>query len=156
MATYTSFVDGTFNLGTDTSISIIDNDTGAPISLAGRMVTYKADPKITVVTSTPIDNGGYVQHRTPYNGWTGTITIDRAQGDLDLLQSQMEINYYQQGLQKYFTIIETTRNVNNNTTDIYNYNYCVMNMQTSGERKKDSAIVITLTFEAQSKVLVQV
>lgn len=150
--TYTNFVDGTFNLGTDKTVQIIDNDTGAPINLGGRLITFKSDPKVTTVTSNPIDNFGYSQHRYAYDGWTGTITIDRAQGDFDALQALMEQNYHQQGEQKYFTIIETTFNANDGSTDVYQYIYCVLNMTTAGEWKKDSVVAITLSFEAQQRV----
>jgi len=152
VATYQGFVDGTFNLGTDTSITIIDDDTGAPISLAGRLTTYKPDPKVTVVVSDPIDNGGLSQHRTAYHGWTIALSIDRATGDIDSLQAETEVNYYKQGLQKYFTIVEVTRDVNNGTIDTYTYLYCVLNLQTSGERKKDSNIVINMQFDSQQRV----
>lgn len=152
MASFQNFVDGTFNLGTDTSITIIDNDTKAPISLAGRMVTYKPDPKMTVVVSDPIDNGGLTQHRTTYHGWTVAITIDRATGDIDSLQALQESNYYAKGLQKYFTLVERTRDVNTGVVDIYTYLYGVMNLTTSGERKKDSNIVINMTLDFQQRV----
>ena len=147
-----NFVDGTFNLGTDTTVQIIDNDTNAPISLSGRLVTYKPDPKITTVQSTPIDNSGYVQHRTVPMGWGGTLTIDRAQGDLDSLQAEMEANWYNSGAQKYFTIVESTRNQNNQSTDVYTYLYTVLNMETSGERKAADKILVTLKWEAQQRV----
>lgn len=152
---FQNYADGTFNVGTDTFITIVDNDTQAPISLAGRTVTYKADPKTTLVTSDPIDNGGLTQHRIVYHGWTGTLTIDRAQGDLDSLQALMELNYYQKGLQKYFTIMESTRNQNNGKTDIYQFPLSVMTMQTSGERKKDSTVVVTLNWDSQQRLQIQ-
>jgi hypothetical protein len=80
------------------------------------------------------------------------MAIDRAQGDLDSLQAEMEANYYKQGLQKYFTIVEITRDVNNGTVDSYQYLYVVLNMESSGERKADSTISITLKWDAQQKI----
>jgi|HubBroStandDraft_6_1064221.scaffolds.fasta_scaffold533481_2 hypothetical protein len=148
----TNFVDGTYNLGTDISITVLDNDTNAPISLAGRLVSFKADPKIAEVISTPIDNSGYVQHRTVPQGWTGTITIDRAQGDLDSLQALMESNFYATGAQKYFTIGQSTRNQNNKQVDSYNFLFCTMNMETSGEYKAADKVVVTLKFSAQQRI----
>lgn len=152
MSAYQNYVDGTFNLGTDRSITVIDNDTNAPISLGGRLVSFKSDPKITTVVSNPIDNSGYSQHRNAYDGWTGTLIIDRAQGDFDALQAEMEQNYHLQGLQKYFTIVEMTRNQNDDSVDIYKYLFCTMNMQTAGDWKKDAAVPITLMFESQQRV----
>ena len=152
MSTYQPYVDGTFNLGTDKSITIIDNDTNAPISLGGRLVSFKADPKLEDVESAPIDNGGYTQNRTPYKGWTGTIMIDRAQGDFDALQALMESNYYTTGAQKYFTIIDRTFNQNNKSTDIYNFLYTTVNMETSGDWKNAAKVEVTLKFKAQQRV----
>jgi hypothetical protein len=152
MANVNNFVDGTYNLGTDVSVRVIDNDTNAPISLAGRLVSFKADPKITYVNSTPVDNGGFVQHRSVPQGWTGTIRIDRAQGDLDSLQAFKEQLFYTQGREKYFTIVHETRNQNNNQTDRYAYLFSAMNMDTSGEYKAADKVEITLTFHAQQRV----
>lgn len=149
---YRNYVDGTFNLGTDKSVTVIDNDANAPVNLGGRLISFKSDPKVTKVVSNPIDNSGYSQHRDAYDGWTGTIVIDRAQGDWDALQAEMEANYHAQGLQKYFTIVETTRNQNDSSVNVYQYLFCTINMTTAGEWKKDSAVQITLAFESQQRV----
>lgn len=151
MANY-NFVDGTFNLGTDLSVSVIDNDTNAPISLAGRLVSFKADPHTAWVKSLPIDNQGLPQHRTTPQGWSISMSIDRAQGDLDSLQALMESNFFTQGKQKYFTVGQNTRNQNNSQVDSYNFLYCAGSLETSGDYKNADKVVVTLKFEAQQRV----
>lgn len=145
------FVDGVFNLGTDLSVSVVDNDTNLPISLAGRLITFKADPKTAYVASLPIDNLGLPQHRTVPQGWTITMSIERYQGDLDSLQALMESNFYNQGKQKYFTVSQQTRNQNNSQVDTYNFLYCAGSMETSGEYKNADKVLVNFKFECQQR-----
>lgn len=147
-----NFSQGVFNIGTDKSIVVIDNSTGLPISLGGRVTDIETTSKMTTITSLPIDNRGYAQHRYAYNGWTGTITVDRSNGDADALQALQEANYHAGGAQKYYTVTETIRNSADGTVDVYQYNYCVISLPSSGAWRKDASVPLRLSFEAQERV----
>lgn len=146
-----NFSQGFFNIGTDRTIQVIQNSTNQPINLGGRITDIEATSKMTTITSNPIDNQGYAQHRYSYEGWTGTITIDRANGFSDALQAFQEANYHQGGQQNYFTILETTNNPNG-TQDSFQYNYCVIKLPTTGQSRRDQTISLRLEFDAQERV----
>ncbi len=150
-----NFVAGTFNIGTDKSIVIIDNDTGAPIDLGGHVIDFTSQPKHKTITSDPIDAQGYSQHRLTYDGWSGTVTVYRANGGAEALEALMEANYHNGGTQKYFTITETIRNQYDGSVNIFQYIYAVMMLQDAGTWKKDAAVPIRVQFEAQGRTQLQ-
>jgi hypothetical protein len=153
MANVSAVLKGTFNLGTDKSVSIINNSTGQPIDIGGRLTSFKADPKIKNITSEPIDNAGFNQMRQAYDGWTGTLEVDRSTGAFDILNATLEANYHNQQPQTYFTIYEKTYNSENGSFTTATYTYCLLELTTSGTFKKDDRVAITIKFEAQQRLV---
>lgn len=151
----TNLIAGTFNVGTDKSIVVIDNDTGAPISLGGRIIDITSAPKAKLIESHPIDNDGYSQFRESFDGWDGTLTMDRSNGSLDTLQALKEANYHATGAQKFFTITETIRNQADSSINIFQYNYAVLMLEDSGSWKKDATVPVRAKFHAQDRVQLQ-
>ena len=153
MATTNNYVKGTFNIGTDLSVTVTNNSTGQPIDLGGRLTSFKADPKIKNIVSEPIDNSGYNQTRQAYDGWTGTLEIDRATGAFELLVSNLEAAYHSQQPQTYFTITTTSFNSENSGYTTCVYNYCILEATTTGTWKKDDRVSVSIKFEAQNRVV---
>lgn len=138
---------GTFNLGTDLSVTVISNNTGQPIALGGRLVEFDAKPDIKDVESDPIDNQFYTTIRQVYGKWTGSLKVDRATGDLDILMSQQEANYHAGGPQSYYTI---TALVNNSEpgyapTQLI-FNQCTIKLTTMGTWNKNDKVSVTVDF----------
>lgn len=146
MGTYT-----TFNKGTDRSIILIDNDTNAPVDLGGRIIDVEGSPKVTNITSSAIDDT-YTRHVQDRDGWSGTITVDRATGALDRLEAEQEARYHANLPQKYYTIQETTRNQADGSVDKFQYRECVIHLQRAGNSRKGSTIQPVIAFEAAEKV----
>lgn len=153
MAVVNASLKGTFNLGTDKTVTITNNSTGQPIDLGGRMTSFKADPKIKNITSEPIDNAGYNQMRQAYDGWTITMEVDRSTGAFDLLNYQLESAYHSQQPQTYFTITESTFNSENQAYTTAVYNYCLLELTTSGQFKKDDRVSVTIKAESQLRTV---
>lgn len=142
---------GTFNIGTNCSIVMIDNDTNQPIDL-GLVTEFSAEPEQSTITSKPISNKGYNQYVEEFNGWKGTITVDRRNGALDAVQALQELNYHNGLAQKYFTIVVTVQNVNyDGTTDVLQFNFCTVKIG-GGRYSKDSAVPVSITFSTQDRV----
>lgn len=148
----TNYVRGTFNIGTNlASISVIDNDTGQAIDI-GLVTEFTADEQVQEVTSRPITNRGYNQTVQEFNGWTGSMMIDRRNGALTDLMALMEQNYHDGQPQKYFTIVCTIQNTNfDGSTDTYQFNYCTLRTN-FGTWRKDQAVQQKVTFTAQDMV----
>jgi hypothetical protein len=150
-----NFINGTFNIGTDMSVTVIDNSTGAPIDLGGELVEFSADQTVNVITSEPISNRGFEQDRLEYKGWTGKIMIDRATGAIEKLQMAMEADYHARNPQRTFTITQTVFNPKDQSTDIFQYQYCVMHMTKGAPYKKGQKVDIELSFKAQQGIVIQ-
>lgn len=145
------FDTGTFNIGTDKSIVVIDNNTGQPIDLGGRVIDFKSDPKTTLITSMPIDNQGYDQHRLAYGGWTGSIMVDRNDSSADAIEAANEVGYHQGSTQQYYTITETITNADQSQS-VFQYNGVIMWLQSSGSWRKDQKVELTWQFESIQRV----
>jgi hypothetical protein len=141
---------GVFNLGTDRSIKIIDNNTSQAISFGGKYTNLTSKPKKKLVESNALDT--YSDFRTTWDGHEGTITIDRANSDLERLMVQLEREYHQTGTEHFFTVQTTTYNQSTDSTEKFQYNYAVLMPDDDGDWKKDSTVPVKLTFHAREKV----
>src|SRR3979490_1780048 len=94
---------GSFVLGTDLSLSITNNQTGGIVLLDGRLTNFTQKCDDAPIKSEPTDNGGLAEFRVVWNGWSGTIEVDRAAGDFDALFAFMEANYFAGGDQSFFS-----------------------------------------------------
>jgi len=137
---------GTFNFGTDTSITIVDQTTGLPIDVGGRVMDWDPSPIDTLVESKGIADGGKVIRRVAYDGWKATLKFDRAVGNMDRLQSALEAGYYGGGGQRYFSVTEKTRNSEDGSVDVRLFKNCTMQVSSGGPRQKAALVSYTLTF----------
>ena len=148
MATFSN--QGSFNQGIQRSITLIDN-TGAPVPYGGDLISFTSKPDVVKVKIKPIDNGGYQKNEYNYEGWSGSFTVARNNGQLDQLQAAQEVAFHNGQGQIYYTIDEVTLN-NGAPTNVYQYIGCAINMESAGDWKMDSAVDITVSFEAQARV----
>jgi hypothetical protein len=145
---------GTFLVGTDLSISITANATGAQVLLDGKRTNFTQKADDTLLKSEVIDNGGLPDHRVIPNGWSGTIDVDRASGDFDALFAFLESNYYAGGAQQYFTITVATPNKRTGGTDQYQYQGVVFHGYDPGTYTKTTITKVTVNWAAQQRTAV--
>lgn len=142
-----------FNVGTDLSLTIVNNQTGAIVRLDGKKTDYDPSDKSKLIESTPIDNGGVPDHRVVYGGWQGTITVDKASGDFERLYAFMEAQYYLGAPQSYFTVIETQRSpVPGGASLRFQYTNVVFHQYKSGPWAKETKTQAKCEFAAAMKV----
>lgn len=141
---------GGFNTGIQRSWQIFDNSTGLAVDFGGDVLDLEATPIHKDITVEPISTKGYNKFKRARQGWTGTITIARNDGAVDQLEAIQEQLYHQGGVQKYFTILETTTN-DDGTIDKMQYTGAELYMTTSGMAKQDAAIEPKLGFRAQAR-----
>jgi hypothetical protein len=146
---------GTFNVGTDHSLVITNNQTGAVVRLDGRRTSFSADPKEKVLTSEPVDNGGLTDNRVLANGWSGTIEVDRATDDFSALYAFMEANYYQGGKQQFFTIRSTEPNADQSRVNVYQFTRVAFHGYKPGTWTKENMVKVSVQFQSQQRLKIQ-
>jgi hypothetical protein len=99
----------TFNIGTDLSLTIKDNTTGATVLLDGKKTSFNIRSKDHMIQSSPIDSGGVPDHRNIPAGWSGSIEVDRQNDGFTALMVALEQAYFAGGQQRYFTITLTVQ-----------------------------------------------
>ena len=105
-----SFLSG-FSIGTDLSISIIQDQSGQIIVLEGRLTSQEESADDILIKTQPIDNGGLPDFQVLPDGWTGTLEWDRQNDVFSAYMAALELGRYQGGLQVTHSITSTKRNV---------------------------------------------
>jgi hypothetical protein len=152
---FTTTFTNTFNVGTDLSLTITRNDTGAAVTLDGKKTDFRSKAKDRLIESQPIDNGGVPDHRVVAGGWSGSIAVDRATDDFAALFAFLEANYYAGGGQVYFTIVSTEPNANKSKTSRYLYSNCVFHGYDPGSWTKEAKVSATIDFDCAQRTKVQ-
>lgn len=147
-----SFVN-TFNSGTDQSITIINNQTGASVQLDGKRSMMKMSAEDELLKSEVIDNGGIPDHRVLANGWAGSIEVDKQSSNFASLFGFLEANYYEGGAQQYFTVMETIRSpLPNGPTERWMYVDVVFHKFQPGQWQKKQITKATVDVAAAQRV----
>ena len=142
-----------FSVGTDQSISIISqSNPSAPVVLDGKRGMMEMNSKDTLLESDVIDNGGVVDHRVIYEGWTGSIEVEKQSQNFSVLEKFLEANYYTGGPQQYFTIVETIRLPGNSGTEVNTYVDCVFQGYKPGTWSKKAITKARIEIAAAQRV----
>jgi hypothetical protein len=102
-----AIIPGSFNLGPDHSITIINTSTNAPVTLDGLRSRFTSKYDDELVKNSTIDLGGQVFGIRVPGGASGSIVVERASGDFDELMQELDAAYYDGAPHTFFTIIET-------------------------------------------------
>lgn len=148
------FDNSAYNIGTDfVSLVIIDNSTGLPIDLGGRLVSFDDKPDVSISKSEGIDNGGKVFKRRIPEGVTGTIVIDRRNDNWEAVEADMDNKFYTNGENRTFTVTASKRDADTGTIKSYQYRGAILySQQGASWRKATTPVQIHLTMEAVEKV----
>jgi len=144
---------GAFITGTLQSIVIIDDQSKAQVQLDGkrRMMEIKLDDEL--VTSAPIDGGGVVNHQRIPRGCSGTIEVEKANGNFFAIMKQLDQLFYNLQPGRTFTIVETINpptvggSVEQNT-----YIGCVFHNYQSGQYTRAAITTPRLEFNGSMAV----
>lgn len=148
------FDNSAYNIGTDfVSLVIIDNTTGLPVDLGGRLVSFDDKPEVSVSKSDGIDNGGKIYKRRIPEGFTGTIVIDRRNDSWEAVEADMDLKFYDNGENRTFTITATKRDADTRALKTYQYTGAILYSQAGANwRKSTTPVQIHITMEAVEKL----
>lgn len=142
---------GSFLVGTDLSLTIMNNNSGGPTILDGRQTRFTQKAEDHLIKIEPIDNGGLPDHRVLANGWTGTIEVERQSSDFDALYAALESAYYAGADQTYFTMTASIANKRTGGYDRFQFLNVVFHGYDPGEYQKTSNTKVTIQWAAQQR-----
>ena len=140
---------GPFNTGRDVSIDVAGPNGIITLSL---IIDFQSRQMVTKLKSAGLD--GKTKYYNVPDGWSGSISIDRANTALDDLISAYETAYYQGQSFVTGTITETIQEVNG-TISQFRFDGCVFECPDAGNWRKDSNVTVKLDFEASSRTRIQ-
>ena len=146
------YTGSSFNVGTDTSITITNNSTGQQVAIGGKRDTIKVAPKNTVEMTDGIDDGGRVYHRVIPGGGTGTLTVDRYNGDFEKFIKFCDASFYAGQGQVECTIVQTSNNLFDGSQTVDTYTHCVLEMPDFGTWARTKRVTQTITFYYTEKL----
>lgn len=148
---FTQFGSG-FNIGTDQSIVITNQQDFSNVILDGKRGMMEMTAKDTLLESDVMDNGGIVDSRVISEGYTGTIEVEKQSQNFSQLVKFLDANYYNGGFQQFFTIVETIRLPNNQGTEVNTYIDCVFHGYKPGSWAKKSITKPRVEIKAAQRV----
>ena len=141
-----------FSVGQDLQTVIFQNETTSSTINAtqlGRLLEFNANPQITELSMTPVNNGGVQLTRNIYHGWDGEITFGRYNGTLANLMSGIMAVFNQQGYESYFTITAVVLNTVDSSVDYYTFPHCVISQVGTGDFGGNKEVNQRLRFRGQ-------
>lgn len=142
-----------FLVGTDQSVVIINQSNNTQVQLDGKRRMMTSEAKDTLLESEPIDGGGVTDARQIPEGWTGSIEVEKSNSNFSALVKFMDANYYNNGGQNYFTIVETIRPSNpTQSVEVNTFVDAVFHGYKPGQWQKKSITVATIQFKAAQRV----
>jgi hypothetical protein len=141
---------GDFTTGLQRSIVVIDNVTQLSVDFGGDILDLTADEVTKEIQIDPISTQGYSKYKTTWDGWKGSISVARNNGNGDLFEAAQELLYHTGGSQHQFTIEETTYNTDGSVTTMQ-YTGATFTMPSAGNAKKDAAIEYKFEVRAQAR-----
>jgi hypothetical protein len=149
-----AIVPGTYNLGPDNSITITRNDTNSVVTLDGVRTKFMSKYDDEIVKGSPIDLGGIVIATRIPGGLSGSIEVERATNDFDLLTQFLDQNYYAQGPHLRFTITETVLQADRLSSDSAQFTLAVFHGYNRGSYERTGIVKTTVEFFASTLVAV--
>lgn len=140
---------GPFNTGRDVSVDVVGPNGIISLSLVTDFNSHQA---ISKLKSAGLD--GVTRYYNVPDGWMGSISIDRADRNLDDLIQLYEATYYTGGTFTYGSITETVQEVNG-TISQFRFVNVVFSCSDAGNWRKDSNVTPKLDWEASRRILVQ-
>lgn len=137
---------GQFNVGKDVSLDII----GPSGPLRFNIITaFDSKPVYKSLDSKGLD--GVDRYDDLPAGWTGTLSLDRADSTVDDFFAQKEANFYSGLSSNLVTITETITEISGAVSQ-YRYTGVALTLQDAGKKSADAKVVITIGFRANRRL----
>lgn len=118
-----------FNIGKEAAIDFVHPAIG--VLSFGLATSFETRPIRRRLQSIPITNNGEPVYREIFEGWEGTLEIDRTDSTMDALVQLLEDNYFSGRQETYLMITETITNPDG-TIDAYRYKNVVLEPESQG------------------------
>lgn len=122
-----------FSIGTQHSLVITDDVTGASVPLDGRRTAFSSKPREKLETSEPVDQGGLVEDVLIPGGWSGSIKVDRNSDDFGALYALLEEAFYGGAAGRKFTITSYEPTPDKSAIAVYQFTKVVFHNYDPGE-----------------------
>ena len=116
------------SVGRDTTLQIYDPNAGGIVTLT-KITEFESKPDTVKLKSKGLD--GIVIHAVEPDGWSGTITVDRMDPNVDRLFGLLESNYYAGINIQNQTITQTVKEADGTYTQ-YIYAGVALNLDDAG------------------------
>lgn len=143
---------GQSNRGIDRTITITRNDNKQYVQIGGRLNSIEWSDKDTIEETDGIDNGGRTDHQRFAGGISGTININRYNGDLEAFMKTVDATFYGGQNQIYCTITMVTNNGFDGTTDTDTFTQAVLGKMSSGPFQSKQIAKCKIEFAAQERL----
>jgi len=139
-----------FNLGQDSSVTLIDGFTGQKLKL-GLVVDFQSAQKVKPVTSSPLNQRPLAFHLPA--GWTFSFSIDRSNANVDKAISAFEQAYWSGSIVNFSTMTQRIIEVNGSVSK-FQYNQVTWHLQDAGTWTQDNVVKVKITGEASGRAVI--
>jgi hypothetical protein len=145
----TNFLLNSYNVGTDISVSISDDQGNqANAEDLGKLMEFEATEDDVENTIHPITDFGVPEHITIPRGWTGRMTFTRMNGALIDMLINRQASWYNGGIAVGFTITATVMN-RDQSFDQYQFNGVAFSKGGFGNFRAEKEVDQQISFRAQ-------
>ena len=138
------------SVGRDCTIDLTDPNTGGIVSLAV-VTSFDAKMDGTQLKSKALD--GVVRHATEYDGWSGSINLDRKNPNLDAFFAVLEGLYYSGQNVAPQTITQTVQESDGSISQ-YRYTGVALDYQDAGNWQNGKFVAQKLSWRASRRIKV--
>lgn len=140
---------GPYNTGRDVSVDIAGPNGIITLSI---VTDFNSHQMVSKLKSAGLD--GVTRYYNVPDGWGGSISLDRANRNLDDLITLYENAYYQGSVFVYGSITETIQEVDGSISQ-WRFTNVVFSCSDAGNWRKDSNVTPKLDWEASRRIPVQ-
>jgi hypothetical protein len=140
---------GPYNTGRDISVDVTGPNGIINLSI---VTDFSRKQDVTKLKSAGLD--GFTRHYNVPDGWSGSLTLDRANRSLDDLIAAYETAYYAGSSRVQGTITETIQEVDGSISQ-WRYTLVEFECPNAGDWKKDSKVEPKLDWVATRRIAVQ-
>ena len=149
-----------FNLGIDRTVQLVDQNgntysfASLPTSsgVVGRLISFESKPDTDKVDNGAISDGGMVEAMIEHKSWSGTMTVDRRNANLDNLWATLEQAYHSGQPQVKFNLHEATVSRDGSNTAYFRCNNAVIWLEDAGTFALGSRTELKIGFQATTRV----
>jgi hypothetical protein len=136
------------NVGRDNTIDLFDPNTGGIVSF-GVITSFDAKQDTTDLKSKGMD--GITRHGTEYDGWSGSIGIDRANANVDAFFAALEAAYFSGQNINSQTITQTIQEANGGVSQ-YRYIGVALKLDDAGNWQNGKFLGQKISWRASRRI----